>query len=96
MLKPPVISEIQGGKSHGWQKVYYFPLQKHLMELAVSIWKLLHLFDPCADSEDSYLYCFNIELTIQIYLFFLSPSFPTAPWADCANWSSISKLSCTW
>lgn len=41
-----------------------------MIELAVSIWQLLHSFDPCADKEDCYLYCFNIELTRASYFFF--------------------------
>lgn len=41
-----------------------------MIELAVRIWQLLHSFDPCADKEDSYLYCFHIELSIQIFFFF--------------------------
>lgn len=51
-----------------------------MIELAVSIWQLLHSFDPCADKEDCYLYCFNIELTRASYLFiyFWSLSFPMA------------------
>lgn len=40
-----------------------------MIELAVRIWQLFHSFDTCADKEDSYLYCFHIELSIQVFFF---------------------------
>lgn len=61
-----------------------------MIELAVGIRQLFSSFDPCADSDDSYLYNVHIEFIIQIS----SLSFPIALSVGGANWGALPKISC--
>ena len=59
----------------------------HDCQLSVGIRQLLSSSDPCADSEDSYLYCVHIAVAVQIP----SLSFPMALEVSGANWSPLPK-----
>lgn len=63
-----------------------------MIKLAVGIRQLFSSFDPCADSEDRYLYCVHIELAVYVpYVFLSTLSFPMVLLVDGANWSLFQK-----
>ena len=62
-----------------------------MIKLAVGIRQLFSSFDPCADSEDRYLYCVHIELAVYVPYVSFYPFISDGPFSGWCKLESLPK-----